>query len=508
MIEPQNTTMPLPAEPAQVEAPQGDGMGFGEMLAQTLGMAPAIDPNLVQRITADGQEQSSEDTADDASLPDRPVMVGGRRVPFGQFVAVRPDETAPGIGPQVPATATGSGVSPDGVGSQPGLGTSTQILMEPVAPRGSVVPDKTPTPVDGLGKPVLTSTQMVVPEEQVAPTPTTLTPVDSVNLPVLTKDPEIPELPVTDPVGRPSPRPDAPQPGALQPVVVEDTPRQPDLGEKTPTIPKRPIATAQPGVHEDVARVTEVNTPVTQSNAQGSVVAELLPSSVDGPVRTHPRPNRDRQLPVTPTPTAVGSTQTVEIPSGPVSGPAPTPRMDLNPDLPVRLDNPRAVVASGSNESGPVVFEPAAPAMPVTVAAADAAPTQATVTQDVASMVAPTPHSALAERVIRAVELQANQPPPRTMVVDIPEIEGLRLVVSVRGGAQVHVVPTTGSPTSDAFQPFMDELNGVLSERGFEMTGDGRERGYNPNDPDQQLPVRLQRPTFRRPVRNDNDLRI
>ena len=108
---------------------------------------------------------------------------------------------------------------------------------------------------------------------------------------------------------------------------------------------------------------------------------------------------------------------------------------------------------------------------------------------------------------MQAVELQANQPPPRTMVVDIPEIEGLRLVVSVRSG-EVHVVPATASTGTDGIQPFLDELRGVLESRGFVMTGDGRQRGRNPHDEDDPVPPRAPRPTFRRADRSDNDLRI
>ncbi|MCP4966786.1 MAG: hypothetical protein GY926_16355 [bacterium] len=505
MIEPQNTTMPLPAEPAQVEAPQGDGIGFGEMLAQTLGATPAIDPNLVQRITADGHEQPDEELAGDPSAPDQGVVTVGRQVPTNRFVAVTPKETTPGIDPQVPAA--GSGATPDAVVPPVGNGGPEQPLPSPAAPRGSVVPDK--TPVDGLGKPVLTSAPPAGAgvEEQVAIDPAVLTPVDSVDLPVLTKAPEIPEPPVANPVDGPSPEPDVPQPVVLQPVAVDDQPRNPGLGSKTPTIPKQPNPTAQPAGPENIALGSQINTPVVPPNDQVRVAAEVLPQAVDGQGPAPARPNRNRQLPVTPTPTVVAEgAPAVETSSVPVTDPAPTPRMDLSPEVPVRLDDPKAVVPSTPMDAGPVVFEPTAPTAPIPVAGVEAAPAQATVTSEVVA--APIPHSALAERVLRAVELQANQPPPRTMVVDIPEIEGLRLVVSVRGGAQVHVVPTSGSPTSDGFQPFMNELNGVLSERGFVMTGDGRERGHNPNDPEQRLPTRLQRPTFRRPIRNDNDLRI
>ena len=63
MIEPQNTMMPLPAESAQVDMPQGEA-GFGEMLAQTLGMViPQVDPNAIK-----GVGQQNEQPADEGDV--------------------------------------------------------------------------------------------------------------------------------------------------------------------------------------------------------------------------------------------------------------------------------------------------------------------------------------------------------------------------------------------------------------------------------------------------------
>ena len=140
--------------------------------------------------------------------------------------------------------------------------------------------------------------------------------------------------------------------------------------------------------------------------------------------------------------------------------------------------------------------------------AIEAAPQPTATTTPVTNPAAPVQHSALAERVTQAVELQANQPPPRTMVVDIPEIEGLRLVVSVRSGAEVHVVPASASTATDGVQPFLEELQGVLEGRGFVMTGDGRRRKDQPQEQDEPAPQRPSGPTFRRPERTDNELRI
>jgi hypothetical protein len=76
----------------------------------------------------------------------------------------------------------------------------------------------------------------------------------------------------------------------------------------------------------------------------------------------------------------------------------------------------------------------------------------------------------------------------------------------VRGGAEVHVVPTSGSTASSGLQPFMNELENVLAHRGFTMTGDGRRRGGNEHQPEEDEMPRRSRPTFNRPT--DNELRI
>ena len=94
------------------------------------------------------------------------------------------------------------------------------------------------------------------------------------------------------------------------------------------------------------------------------------------------------------------------------------------------------------------------------------------------------------------------------MVVDIPEVEGLRLVVSVRSAGHVAVTPASGSTNPDAFATFANDLSRVLAERGFVMTGDGRGRGYNPYADEEPAPATRRSASFRRPARTDNDLRI
>jgi hypothetical protein len=154
---------------------------------------------------------------------------------------------------------------------------------------------------------------------------------------------------------------------------------------------------------------------------------------------------------------------------------------------------PVVAVDSGVGET-PVSFgSPTSTSTPVGSPAANAAPGLS---------------SALAERVMRAVDLQRTQPPPRSIVVDIPELEGLRLVVSVRAGGHVTVTPASSGAGADAFAPFAEDLSRILTERGFVMNGDDRRGRHNPQNEEEPAPFRTRRPTFRRQARNDGDLRI
>ena len=224
----------------------------------------------------------------------------------------------------------------------------------------------------------------------------------------------------------------------------------------------------------------------------------------------------DRGLPVSPAPVADRPTEAAPtIQPTTATAPAQTvTRTDTAPDVAPNVPMSDSTVRVAAESAVPlrestVRVEGARPMpQPSQVIAADGAPQPTAASTPVTTPALPIQHSALAERVMQAVELQANQPPPRTMVVDIPEIEGLRLVVSVRSGAEVHVVPASASTATDGVQSFLDELQGVLENRGFVMTGDDRRRNGQRQDQDEPAPPRPARPTFRRAERTDNDLRI
>ena len=139
-----------------------------------------------------------------------------------------------------------------------------------------------------------------------------------------------------------------------------------------------------------------------------------------------------------------------------------------------------AVDPRGSEQS----TEPATPVGPVTDTGADgAAATQA----QPQSRPVSAPNPQLVNRVLRMVEFQQTQPPPRMVVVDMPELEGLRLMVAVQADGKVHVAPIAGSAPQQVAEPFMQAVGEALSAEGFDLAADSQQRQRRdrpePNDP-------------------------
>jgi hypothetical protein len=497
MIEPQNTMMPLPAESAPADAPHGEA-GFGEMLAQTIGMIPQLNPDAIQPLDHNSGDQQGEDAGDlfadgRSADPDR-----GGHAPVTRYIAAPVDASARLAEPI-------AGTRPPFVDA----GFVDPVFDGDVALRPPVIGDATPGPVDvgtdpvaaddGIWKPVLTSAP-----EQV--------------IPVVDADTELVARPSAPPAETPS------LPGELVSAPNAET-----MGSDPALVSVDPVAIDPPGRREpgpvgpakpDIPITSEPVTSAPAPRPSDPVSSEPVRSI--GPIDPKSKPvvrGGDRGLPTQPAPTqklpdaagTTAATTTMPDSSTTVIG---RPQTDPTPTSPIHLDQAEIKIESHKPVSigdAPVSLDSSKATAPsvAPTSSFDGAPVQATPVTDLGSPTAPaapTAHSALAERVLNAVELQANQPPPRTMVVDIPEIEGLRLVVSVRGGAEVHVVQSSASSAVNGLQPFMEELQGVLESRGFVMTGDNRRRSNNPHqDEDQQRP-RPSRPTFRRPT--DNDLRI
>lgn len=118
------------------------------------------------------------------------------------------------------------------------------------------------------------------------------------------------------------------------------------------------------------------------------------------------------------------------------------------------------------------------------------------------------PHTALVERVMTAVEMQQHLPPPRAIAIEIPEVEGLRLLVTMRMDGSIHVASsgTTAQVTNEQVTPLLQAVNEALTERGFDMSADTGGRQSTEQDANDE-PVPPRTPRFRRAARRSG-LRI
>jgi len=488
MIEPQNTMLPL-AESRPVEARQGDGEGFGEMLAQSLGMVPQVDPSAVQQINPGLRQGHSEGESEASS--EEPDLDAAAALGAG------------------PATPTGIAVP------------NASATIDPPDPSGAQHESQAHEVVPSLARTVAAQGQRFsrsrngVEPVQVLPTPPAADATPHVDRPIdtawnpspLMVSEEVSADPTARADGNVTPQPAGPLDAISESIVgAEPTIDKPDVVPTTTTArpnPNGPVTPARaPGIDPPgIATVPDNPHSISSDSVLGEVAFE--------PAVAEPEPTAVERGANLPGPPAIDTAHSgAETTAGTVeanraTAPPPVtraqPRVDLAPDRPIHLDTGPAATAVEQ----PAAVESAGIGISTTDPAA--APTGPVATSP--ETLRPQA-SALAERVMQAIDLQRTQPPPRSMVVDIPELEGLRLVVSVRAAGHVTVTPASGSGNPDAFAPFASDLSRVLAERGFVMNGDGRQRGYNPYADEEPVPATPRRGSFRRPTRVDNDLRI
>ncbi len=130
----------------------------------------------------------------------------------------------------------------------------------------------------------------------------------------------------------------------------------------------------------------------------------------------------------------------------------------------------RPPVATGPSRSGDQRhLDPTAPT--AGVAAAEGARPQAAATHET-TQAAPAGRTAAAERLIEIVERLAAAAPPRHLTVELPEMDGLRVQVAVRG-SEVHLRVVGGQTSGDAFGSLEQDLGRALRQRGFDLAGSG-----------------------------------
>ncbi len=476
MIEPQNTMMPIAAATAPVEAPHSD-VTFGEMLARTLGLNPQLAADAVQAIA--GDESGAGQSADGAGVE------GDYNRSLDRANA-REDGIFTGVVP----TRQFSITRPGGNGS---VVTEPAIVGDAIEPSVPDPGDPVAGPVRGESDPTLPVVGPEgLPEADAVPVGTVSTATDPSQPPISEAAPTAnqTELPVVPEGSDQAPTQRAPvDPAPIDAVPVDPAPVAQDRQQPLP-VEAVPLDPVKSPVSDDGDTFEQMPAITRSRPTPPDGELDLEPASA-GPVSTRNVVTRPAP-PMTPRP---DQSQTVAERTAVVATPGVVPieeaAISLGVESPVQVTD------------GKIKLEPASShGAERTIALSPESATHNTTTvSSFTSPAAPVMHTALAERVLQAVELQANQPPPRTMIIDIPELEGLRLVVSVRSGAEVHVVPTSSSPVTSGLQPFMRELEGVLADRGFVMTGDGRRRGGNEYRRDDEDLPRRARPSYESPDR-------
>ncbi len=102
----------------------------------------------------------------------------------------------------------------------------------------------------------------------------------------------------------------------------------------------------------------------------------------------------------------------------------------------------------------------------------------------------------MVDRVVKLVQMQSQLPPPRSISVDLPEMEGLRLVVSMRSDGSVHLAPAGSNSQQASVSNLLTAVKDALSEQGFDLASDGqgRHQERRSQDPQSDLPPRPFRP--------------
>lgn len=165
------------------------------------------------------------------------------------------------------------------------------------------------------------------------------------------------------------------------------------------------------------------------------------------------------------------------IPAGAISDAADAAGNLSNPPAATTV---AAVPASAPSSDGPTISG-VTTAAPVSVEAAPA-PLPA----DTGSLA-----GRIMSRVLDALDVLENAPPPRRMTVDIGDTSGTRLQVALRG-SEVHVSVLGGGPEPQ-LAGWGKDLSTALEARGFSLgnsdAGHGQRRGQDGTAPDEQLPA-------------------
>ncbi len=140
-----------------------------------------------------------------------------------------------------------------------------------------------------------------------------------------------------------------------------------------------------------------------------------------------------------------------------------------------------AMTSAAASSDVPTVTDASAATAPASATAAPAAPPA-----DAGSLA-----GRIMSRVLDALDVLENAPPPRRMTVDIGDPSGTRLQVALRG-SEVHVSVLGGGPEPQ-LTGWSKDLSAALEARGFSLgnsdAGHGQRRDQDGTAPDDQSPA-------------------
>jgi hypothetical protein len=94
------------------------------------------------------------------------------------------------------------------------------------------------------------------------------------------------------------------------------------------------------------------------------------------------------------------------------------------------------------------------------------------------------------DRILEIVQRLADAPPPRQMLVELPQLEGLRIVVEAHGTSVVLQPVGADAAATHALEALAHDLAGALADRGLDLSGSwGREHARpHPDEPPSAAP--------------------
>lgn len=104
---------------------------------------------------------------------------------------------------------------------------------------------------------------------------------------------------------------------------------------------------------------------------------------------------------------------------------------------------------------------------------------------DVAGSAAPNggPITHLVDRIVAVVDMLHDQPPPRSFIIEVPQLDGTQIRVALRADGTVHL-GVAGDRPAHLAMPIITAARAALGDRGFDLGPDSQGRPSHPERDD------------------------